>query len=167
VLYATFSPQGERIVTCGEDFTALLWETKSGRRLPLPPLRHNEQVIYAAFSRNGLWVLTIEKGGTVRIWDAFTGELVAPPFRHPARLTSAQFIAADRRLATRSITGATQVWELPRDDRPIPDLFIIAGLLSGQRAESANNPQAPAQGELRTTWDYLRNLYPQDFAPGR
>jgi len=167
VLYATFSPQGERIVTCGEDFTALLWETKSGRRLPLPPLKHNEQVIYAAFSRNGLWVLTIEKGGTVRIWDAFTGELVAPPLRYPARLTSAQFIAADRRLATRSITGATQVWELPRDDRPIPDLFLIAGLLSGQRAESANNPQAPAQGELRTTWDYLRNLYPQDFAPGR
>ena len=154
-------------MTCGEDFVAMLWETKSGRRLPAPPLKHNEQVIYAAFSRNGLWVLTIEKGGTVRVWDAFTGELVTPPLRHPTPLISAQFIAGDGRLVTRSVTGAVQVWELSRDDRPIQDLFIIAGLLSGQRAESANHPRAPAEGELRTTWEYLRSLYPQDFASGR
>ncbi|MCI0746020.1 MAG: protein kinase [Verrucomicrobia subdivision 3 bacterium] len=161
VLYAAFSPQGDRIITCSEDFTAVLWDAKNGRRVPVPPLKHDDQVQYAAFSQNDRWVLTVEKGGAVRIWDAFSGELVAPPIRHSDPLKSARFITGDRRILAQSIDGPALVWELPRDDRPIPDLSLVAQLLSGQRSGQFTTD------ELQKTWQFLQSRYPKDFLPER
>jgi WD40 repeat protein len=164
VLYATFSPDGKTIITCSEDFSAVLWATATSQRLPIPSLNHQEQVIFASFSHNGQWVLTIEKSGTVRVWDALTGELVMPPLRHATPLSSAQFIANDSQLATLSVDGTVQLWDLPRDPRPIEELSLIAALLTGQGVDQASPADKRAESQGRGLWNYLTNRYPQDFS---
>jgi WD40 repeat protein len=163
VLYATFSPNGAHILTCSEDFTAALWQTATGQRLPVPALSHRGQVVSAAFSQNGLWVLTVERGGTVRVWDAASGELVMPPLRHATAVDSAQFIANDSRLVTRRTDGTVQLWEIPKDLRPVEDLSLMASFLTGQRADQAADAELQAEEEWRRAWDHLQQQYPNDF----
>jgi WD40 repeat protein len=163
VVYAAFSPQGERILTCSEDFTAVLWDTVTGQRRAVPPLRHREQVVYGGFSQNGHWVVTVERDGAVRVWDAFTAELVMPPLRHGKPISSAQFVGDDTRLAVRGVDGAVSVWELPRDPRPIEDLSRIATVLNGQRPDDAVGPAAKAEPDWIRTWAELRRRYPGEF----
>jgi WD40 repeat protein len=164
VLYAAFSPNGDHIISCGEDFVAYFWDSRTGERLSIPPLVHQEQVAFAAFSRNNLWVLTVEGTGTIRVWDAFTGELVMPPLRQGAQIVSAQFISGDQAIATKRADGGVNILKLPRDPRPIKDLVLIAQLLSGQQMDLQRTASEPE--ELRSTWEYLRSRYPRDFSVG-
>jgi WD40 repeat protein len=165
VLYATFSPGGERILTCSEDFSALLWETSTGRKLPVAPLLHSEQVLYGAFSESGSWVLTVEKNGTVRVWDAFTAELVLPPLRHSQRISAAQFVREDSRLATRGQDGTVQWWDLSPDTRSLEDLARVAALLTGQEGDLAEASGPQANHEWKADWEQLTSRFPQDFSP--
>lgn len=84
VLFADFSPEGQRIVTCGEDRAAVVWDAATGRARTAPML-HAEQVIHAAFSPDGLWVGTLTRDSKVQVWDSTTGEAVTPSMPVAAR----------------------------------------------------------------------------------
>jgi hypothetical protein len=45
-------------------------------------------------------------------------------------------------------------------------LYVIAGLLSGQRVDESGNREMPVGSELQPTWEYLRSRYPRDFTSG-
>jgi WD40 repeat protein len=145
----------------------VLWASKSGKRLPVQPMKHGDQVLHAVFSRNGLWVLTVERSGKVSVWDAYTGERVTPPLRSLTPSTTARFLAHDRRLAMASEDGAVELWDLRPDDRPVHDLHRIAGLLVGQPEDQSDPLQAQTGTDLQDTWEYLRGRYPNDFSPSR
>ena len=75
-LSATFSPDGQRILTTGRDSAAILWETDTGRKLRTFH-GHNGWVVSGSFSPDGTRVLTGSYDGTARLWDVATGvELV-------------------------------------------------------------------------------------------
>ncbi len=74
VYYAAFSSNGKRLVTCGKDHTACLWDTRTcepiGKRL-----RHDDIVTLGVFSLDGRTVATASLDGVVRVWDELGGML--------------------------------------------------------------------------------------------
>lgn len=68
----TFSTEGSRMVTAGQDGTARLWRAADGA--PIAVLRgHAAPVKRATFSGDGARVLTLSEDGTARLWDARAG----------------------------------------------------------------------------------------------
>ena len=167
VRHAAFSPDSERVLTCAEDFTAVLWEARTGARLSVEPMQHKELVRHGAFSHDGRWLVTTEKNGTVRLWDVSTGGLLAPPLSHASWIYSAQFLANDRKLATRSSNGEVFLWDLPEDTRPLEDLRLIAQVVSGQHSDGAGKVRAQVPDTLRRNWEKLRTRYAAEFSSGQ
>jgi WD40 repeat protein len=66
VLYLTFSPEGQRVVTGNFNGTARVWDLLSGESRMLAG--HQAPVLWAAFSPDGRYVLSASQDGTVRLW---------------------------------------------------------------------------------------------------
>lgn len=165
VLYAAFSHDGTRAITCGEDFMAILWDAATGRALA-PPLRHRHQVFQAAFSADDRLVVTASINDTLSVWSAETGEplasLVLPLVRRSQRI-SLRFTADNRTLLIRDATGQSYSWELPFYSGSIDDLLLRGQLLSAQQTDSNESLQPHSKEWMRAIWGQLRSKYPADF----
>lgn len=69
---ASFSPDGEHIVTAGHDDSAAIWRIKDGS-LVVRLLGHAQSVTRALFTQDCKRVITISEDQTMRMWDATTG----------------------------------------------------------------------------------------------
>jgi WD40 repeat protein/serine/threonine protein kinase len=153
---ASFSGDGARVVTASVDATARVWDAVTGEPVT-PPLRHRARVRSAELSPDGRRVVTASRDGTARVWDAATGEPLTPPLSQGAWLTEASFSPDGRRLLTVQENRTVHVWELPRDDRPVADLVLLANLLSARRLDGRGDLVPLAPEELRATWRALRS----------
>jgi WD40 repeat protein/serine/threonine protein kinase len=70
--YASFSPDGTRVVTASQDHTARIWDARSGLELHVLT-GHTEPLACAEFSPDGRRVITGGVDGTARLWDADSG----------------------------------------------------------------------------------------------
>jgi len=86
VTYASFSPDGGRVVTVSQDKTARIWEAATGKQLQeLNGV--GADVDFAAFSPDGKRIVTLSiHNEAARLWDAATGkqieQLTEPGFVH-------------------------------------------------------------------------------------
>ena len=69
VYSASFSPDGSRIVTAGNDKTAKVWDARSGGEA-LTLKGHTGFVRSAAFSPDGSRIVTGGDDNTAKVWDA-------------------------------------------------------------------------------------------------
>ncbi len=113
-----FSPDGSRFVT-SESMAAQVWDSVTGKPVGAP-MRHDDLVITARFSPDGLRLLTGGWDKTARIWNATTGEAITEPLFHEGRVMEARFSKDGGRVVTISfgIHGSqprnafrTTVWE--------------------------------------------------------
>jgi len=162
VLFASFSPDGTRVATASEDFTAIVWDAETGRRL-IPPVEHGEKVRSASFSPDGKWFITASFDKTARVWNAETGDPLTPPLRNLYELNNALFLADGHTIVTRDGNDDSRVWPLPVDERPVGDLIAISRLLAGRTETRFGPPIAKEAESLETTWKRLRNKYPSTF----
>lgn len=72
VNYASFSPDGARVVTASNDLTARIWDAGSGLELR-SFTGHSEPLTSAEFSPDGRRVITTSVDGTARLWDVDSG----------------------------------------------------------------------------------------------
>ena len=71
-----FSPNGERVLSGGEDRTIKLWDVATGSLLRTFPGHPNGVVTAVAFSPDGMQVFSGASDKHVTIWDAMTGQAV-------------------------------------------------------------------------------------------
>lgn len=85
----------------------------------------------ARFGPGGHWILfRSENDSLAQVWDAASGQPVAPPLRHQAFLRSAVFDAAGQRVLTASYDGTAQAWEARTGQPAAPPLRHAAGVTS-------------------------------------
>lgn len=109
--YATFSPEGRRVVTASADGTARLWDAQTGEPRTAP-LRHAGPVRSVAFSADGRRVVTASADSTARVWDAATGRPVGAPLRHEGGVNAAAFSPDGGRVVTASNDNAARIWDI-------------------------------------------------------
>jgi WD40 repeat protein len=106
-----FSPDGSLLVTAGDETSAQVWSTKTGRKVG--SLRgHTAGINRVAFNREGDVVLTASDDGTVRVWHAANGALWAE-FRQgrPGRALGAAFDPSGRRVVVTGSGGTSAIYE--------------------------------------------------------
>ena len=89
---ASFSPDGARMVTAGQDGTVRVWHA-DGSSEPLILRRHQDWVWGASFSFDGTRVVSAGGDGTVRLWHVFASEhalIEAARASLPRQLTDTQ-----------------------------------------------------------------------------
>jgi WD40 repeat protein len=112
-----FAPDGGRILTASDDYTARLWD-RDGK--PLAPLwGHTRYVDRAVFAPDGGRILTASHDNTARLWDR-DGTL-ATLQGHTGSVTSAVFAPDGGRILTASDDRTARLWEAFSEPQTLVD----------------------------------------------
>ncbi len=113
-LAVAFGPAGsDLLATGGEDGNVLLWRLRGAK--PAKPLvcrGHAAAVSYLAVTPDGALVISGSLDGTVRLWDASTGELVHTFATEQGEVHGLALTGDGQRLLTGGQRGGLRVWDL-------------------------------------------------------
>lgn len=131
-----WSPDGETIVSAGEDTTVIVWHAAPvGLRLRTMT-GHREAVSSVAISPDGTRIASaggepLGRGvdNTIRLWDAVTGEQVAVLEGHESVVLSIAFAPDGSALVSSSADGTIRVWSVPDGNALLPPLTDHAALV--------------------------------------
>jgi WD40 repeat protein len=90
------------------------------------------------------------------VWDATTGELVTPPLslspENRDRIESLAFSPDGHALLTGHGATTVRTWDLRGDSRPLPELRLLAELISGRKIDSHGRAVTLRPEEALTAW---------------
>jgi WD40 repeat protein len=111
-LAVAFSPDGQEIVSSGQDGTVRLWDAATGQAVGGPMTGHQSPVFSVAFSPDGRRIVSGGHDGTVRLWDAATGRAVGKPMTgHEDGAWRVAFSPDGRRIVSCGIDGTVRLWD--------------------------------------------------------
>lgn len=105
----TYSPDGTRLATGGNDRTVKIWNATTGENLHTL-IGHTSGIHSVVFSPDGARLASSSVDRTIKIWDATTGREVATVKGHVAGIASLAFSPDGARLASSSFDGTGRVW---------------------------------------------------------
>ena len=160
VLWCTYRPDGLRVGTASEDYTAAVWDMRGAHITPL--MRHGNKVETFKFSSDGKLGVTASRDCTARIWNPETGDPLSPPLRTLDKLTYATFLSTNRVL-TISDGDVKRIWPLESDDRPVADVLDHVTLLTGGQGPTSGDPLSTNVWPAEILWEKLLIRYPSLF----
>ncbi|KAF9079354.1 guanine nucleotide-binding protein subunit beta 1, partial [Mortierella sp. AD031] len=87
---AGFSPDGSQLATCSLDGTMRLWELNHAAGPNPDSQERHDPVTSVAYSDDGRWIISGRTDGSVRQFDAVTGE---PGYVYPSHRNGANYVA--------------------------------------------------------------------------
>src|SRR5262249_38801769 len=134
---ASFSPDGQRIVTASIDDKPCIWDAATGQRIAAleGPTGHVRDI---SFSPDGRRIVAASSDGRVLIWDTTTGiQIVALMAdsnpRYVAAVMSASFSPDGQSVLTASEDNRARLWDVSRSHAiaRAPALVLAAALSHG------------------------------------
>ncbi len=117
VVSATFSADGERVVTASWDGTARIWNARAGATVAVLG-KPGPRLESASFSPDGKSAVTAGSDGSARVWDAATGaERMVLKHDPDALVLDATFSPDGRLVATAGTDGSAAVWNASTGER--------------------------------------------------
>ena len=125
VFFASFSPDGSRIVTASADGTIRIWDALTGAQLQVlhknnsglksyTDAGHGEDLSLmtsASFSPDGSRIVSASSDKTVRIWDVATGAQLNVLMGHTSTVYSAFFSLDGSRIVSASEDNTIRIWD--------------------------------------------------------
>ncbi|HZY90037.1 MAG TPA: WD40 repeat domain-containing protein, partial [Gemmataceae bacterium] len=160
VVAATFSPDGQFVLSGGDDLTLRLWERATGK-----PVRafvgHESYVKSVAFAPDGRSILSGGSDGTVRLWDMAGGKELRVFRKHSEPLVAVAFTAGGAATLSCSRDGAVHLWRLRKanDPPPVQPPAVVADITAAKELRPvAVIPVGGTVGSLHLSPD-RRSLY--------
>ena len=110
VRWATFSPDGLRILTACDDHLLRQWDVCTSS-LTHTLRGHTDAVVRAEYSADGSRIVTASDDRTARLWDAATGAELAVLGPHRNWVSTATFSPDGIWVATASLDGSAHLWD--------------------------------------------------------
>ncbi len=122
----------------------------------MQPIKHDNVISGAQFSRDEQLILTWSGDGTARLWHSKDGTAAAPQMKHDDWVNGAQFSRDEQLVLTWSDDGTAQLWDIATDyDFPKADLSLFVEVATGTRMDEYGNIFALSLEE----WNAKRQRY--------
>ena len=91
VMCASFTPDGQRIVSGSDDGTLLQWDANSGQVIGAPMLGHQGRVNCLAISSDGRKVISGSVDYSLKIWDLKSMRTIEDKKGHEGNVTCVSY----------------------------------------------------------------------------
>ena len=164
LIAARFSPDGQWILThsSGAGFepqSAILRSLKTLQPVGLP-LRQDDGVSAACFSRDGRRVATGGEDGVARVWSVPGGDPLTPPMRHGSTVSLLAFGSEGRILATATSVGDVRLWDARTGEPLMPVRHHEGGVAAMSFVEGGPGFLVLGRGGVLHRWDCSPALTP-------
>lgn len=160
---ATFSPNGNFLLTANRDGTAYLWDVKTGSEVR-KFVGHTGSVFAVRFTPDNKYVLTGGGDSTVRMWDIETGQELRR-FTFSAFVIDIEVSADGKWMLTNSRDERAQIWSLHTSPR-LP-LFDHEGVVTAATYSPSGRLILTAgtggKGGSARLWDSITGEKLRDF----
>ena len=119
VNYASFSPDGTRIVTVGgtDDGSVRIWDSKTHEELSKFTIISDNEVNSANFSPDGKQLVIAADEGVAQVWDVERGKLIFQLVGHESDVKSASFSPDGQLIVTTSDDHTLRLWDAVTGER--------------------------------------------------
>lgn len=159
---ASFSPNGQLILTSSIDGTARIWDVE-GKRDPIVLSAHSDSIVYAQWSHDGQYALTASADGTVHLTkpDGKTEPIVLSAGKSP--ILYAEFSSDDRRVVTASEDGFIHIHEASGKTPPIAIRVNKSAITFARFQPGDERVFFSTRDGLVGSWDGRANSKPVDL----